>query len=105
MPARRGLCGTMVWWPAIPPAGCFAALAEGLHCVDLTDNATFCAEITCLDAEAKGAGRCMLSGLCMIFASILVSLARAAPCDAMWPINGNGPKRSIMRWRTPCGVS
>lgn len=31
----------------------------------------------------RGEGRCARSGLCMIFASILASSARAAPCDAM----------------------
>ena len=40
-----------------------AALVAGLHYLDLADNAAFCAGIACLDAEAKAAGRCVLSGL------------------------------------------
>lgn len=40
-----------------------AAIAAGVHYLDLADNARFCAGIACLDAEAKAAGCCVLSGL------------------------------------------
>ncbi|UFS67394.1 DUF4166 domain-containing protein [Paracoccus denitrificans] len=40
-----------------------AAIAGGLHYLDLCDNATFCAGIASLDAEARAAGSCVLSGL------------------------------------------
>lgn len=40
-----------------------AAIAAGLHYLDLADNAQFCAGIATLDAEAKAAGVCVLSGL------------------------------------------
>lgn len=40
-----------------------AAIAAGLHYLDLSDNAAFCAGITTLNAEAQAAGRCVISGL------------------------------------------
>jgi len=40
-----------------------AAIAAGVHYLDLSDNADFCAGISALDAEARDAGRCVLSGL------------------------------------------
>lgn len=40
-----------------------AAIAAGLHYLDLADNAAFCAGIAALDAEARAAGVCVLSGL------------------------------------------
>ena len=40
-----------------------AAIAAGLHYLDLADNAGFCAGIAALDAEARAAGVCVLSGL------------------------------------------
>lgn len=40
-----------------------AAIAAGLHYLDLADNAAFCAGIAVLDAEARAAGVCVLSGL------------------------------------------
>ncbi|AZQ68103.1 SDR family NAD(P)-dependent oxidoreductase [Silicimonas algicola] len=40
-----------------------AAVAAGVHYLDLSDNADFCAGISALDAEARGAGICVLSGL------------------------------------------
>ena len=40
-----------------------AAIAAGLHYLDLADNARFCAGIAALDAEARAAGLCVLSGL------------------------------------------
>ncbi|MGB5557082.1 MAG: DUF4166 domain-containing protein [Paracoccaceae bacterium] len=40
-----------------------AALAAGMHYLDLSDNAAFCAGITALDAEARAAGLCVISGL------------------------------------------
>lgn len=40
-----------------------AALAAGAHYLDLADNATFCAGITALDAEARAANRAAISGL------------------------------------------
>ena len=40
-----------------------AAIAAGLHYMDLSDNARFCAGIASLDTEAKAAGCCVISGL------------------------------------------
>jgi len=40
-----------------------AALAAGLHYLDLCDNAAFCAGIAALDDEARAAGLCAVSGL------------------------------------------
>lgn len=39
------------------------AVAAGVHYLDLSDNAEFCAGIHALDAEARAAGVCVLSGL------------------------------------------
>lgn len=39
------------------------AIAAGLHYADLADDAKFCAGIACLDAEARAAGCCVVSGL------------------------------------------
>lgn len=40
-----------------------AALRLGVHYLDLSDNAAFCAGIAALDAEARAAGVCVISGL------------------------------------------
>ena len=40
-----------------------AALAAGAHYLDLSDDAAFCLGISALDAEARRAGCCVLSGL------------------------------------------
>ena len=40
-----------------------AAIAAGVHYLDLCDDAAFCAGISALDAEAREAGLCVLSGL------------------------------------------
>lgn len=40
-----------------------AAVAAGVHYLDLSDDAEFCAGIKALDAEARAAGVCVLSGL------------------------------------------
>lgn len=40
-----------------------AAITAGVHYLDLSDNADFCAGISALDAEARDAGLCVLSGL------------------------------------------
>lgn len=40
-----------------------AAIGAGLHYLDLSDNPVFCAGIVALDAEARAAGLCVLSGL------------------------------------------
>ncbi|WGW02330.1 SDR family oxidoreductase [Tropicibacter oceani] len=40
-----------------------AAIAQGVHYLDLSDNAGFCADIARLDAEARAAGLCVISGL------------------------------------------
>jgi hypothetical protein len=40
-----------------------AAIASGLHYLDLSDNAAFCAGITVLATQATEAGRCVISGL------------------------------------------
>ncbi|MEJ2023105.1 MAG: saccharopine dehydrogenase NADP-binding domain-containing protein [Maritimibacter sp.] len=40
-----------------------AAIAAGVHYLDLSDNAAFCAGISALDAEARAAGVCVISGL------------------------------------------
>lgn len=39
------------------------AIAAGVHYLDLSDNADFCAGISTLDAQARRAGLCVLSGL------------------------------------------
>ncbi len=40
-----------------------AAIATGIHYLDLSDNADFCAGISALDARARQAGLCVVSGL------------------------------------------
>lgn len=40
-----------------------AAIAAGVHYLDLADNARFCAGISDLDAAARAAGCCVISGL------------------------------------------
>lgn len=40
-----------------------AALDAGLHYLDLSDNAAFCAGIVALDAQARATGLCAISGL------------------------------------------
>ncbi|MPQ95324.1 SDR family oxidoreductase [Thioclava sp. JE_KL1] len=40
-----------------------AAIAAGIHYLDLSDNADFCEGISAFDAEARDAGVCVLSGL------------------------------------------
>jgi NAD(P)-dependent dehydrogenase (short-subunit alcohol dehydrogenase family) len=40
-----------------------AAIAAGMHYLDLSDNAGFCAGITTLDGAASAAGLCVISGL------------------------------------------
>jgi NAD(P)-dependent dehydrogenase (short-subunit alcohol dehydrogenase family) len=40
-----------------------AAIAAGVHYLDLSDNADFCAGISALDAQARDAGLCVISGL------------------------------------------
>lgn len=40
-----------------------AAISEGVHYLDLADNAVFCTGIASLDAAAKAAGCCAISGL------------------------------------------
>lgn len=40
-----------------------AAIAAGVHYLDLADNTRFCAGISSLDAEARAAGCCVISGL------------------------------------------
>ncbi len=40
-----------------------AALQAGLHYLDLSDNAEFCAGIVALDGQARAAGLCAISGL------------------------------------------
>ncbi len=40
-----------------------ASIAVGVHYLDLSDNADFCAGISQLDADARDAGICVLSGL------------------------------------------
>lgn len=40
-----------------------AALAQGVHYLDLSDDAAFCAGIKTLDDQARAAGLCVISGL------------------------------------------
>ncbi|WP_237064571.1 SDR family oxidoreductase [Loktanella sp. M215] len=40
-----------------------AAIAAGVHYLDLSDNADFCAGIVTLDSDARAEGLCVLSGL------------------------------------------
>lgn len=61
-----------------------AAIAAGIHYLDLADNATFCAGISMLDAEARAAGVCVLSGLSSVPA--LSSAAVRALCGTGVPL-------------------
>jgi hypothetical protein len=57
-----------------------AAIAAGVHYLDLADNAAFCAGIACLDAEARASGCCVISGLSSVPAlSSAVVRALAGP--------------------------
>lgn len=60
-----------------------AALSAGLHYLDLSDNAEFCAGIAALDAEARAAGLCAISGLSSVPA--LSSAAVRSLCDDAVP--------------------
>lgn len=60
-----------------------AALQAGLHYLDLSDNAAFCAGIATLDTEARAAGRCAISGLSSVPA--LSSAAVRALCGDAIP--------------------
>lgn len=59
-----------------------AALKAGLHYLDLSDNAAFCAGISALDDDARAAGRCVLSGLSSVPA-LSSAAVRALTGDAM----------------------
>lgn len=56
-----------------------AAIMAGVHYLDLCENAAFCAGITALDAEARAAGICVVSGLSSVPA--LSSAAVRALCE------------------------
>ena len=60
-----------------------AAIAAGLHYLDLSDDARFCAGIAALDGEARAAGICVLSGLSSVPA--ISSAAVRALCGAQVP--------------------
>ncbi|MBL4917896.1 SDR family oxidoreductase [Szabonella alba] len=60
-----------------------AAIAAGVHYLDLADNARFCAGISVLDPEARAAGLCVLSGLSSVPA--LSSAAVRALCAGEVP--------------------
>ena len=60
-----------------------AAIAAGLHYLDLSDNAPFCAGIAALDAEARAAGLCVISGLSSVPA--ISSAAVRALCGTQTP--------------------
>lgn len=61
-----------------------AAIAVGVHYLDLSDNAEFCAGIAALDTEARDAGLCVLSGLSSVPA--LSSAAVRALCGDEVPV-------------------
>lgn len=59
-----------------------AALGAGVHYLDFSDNAEFCTGIVALDAAAKAAGVCVVSGLSSVPAlssAAVVALAGADP--------------------------
>lgn len=62
-----------------------AALAAGLHYLDLSDNAAFCAGIATLDTEARAANRAAISGLSSVPA--VSSAAVRALAGAETPIH------------------
>lgn len=59
-----------------------AAIAAGLHYLDLSDNSAFCAGIIALDAEASAAGLCVISGLSTVPA-LSSAAVRALAGDAV----------------------
>jgi NAD(P)-dependent dehydrogenase (short-subunit alcohol dehydrogenase family) len=59
-----------------------AAIAAGLHYLDLSDDAAFCAGIAALDPDARAAGLCVLSGLSSVPA-ISSAAVRALAGDAV----------------------
>jgi len=58
-----------------------AAIAAGLHCLDLSDDAKFCAGVAALDAEARAAGSCVLSGLSSVPALSSAAVRALAGAD------------------------
>ncbi|MDE9449791.1 DUF4166 domain-containing protein [Aliiroseovarius sp. Z3] len=58
-----------------------AAIRAGVHYLDLSDNAAFCAGITVLDDAARAAGLCVISGLSSVPA-ISSAAVRALAGDA-----------------------
>lgn len=63
-----------------------AAIAAGTHYLDLSDNAAFCAGISVLDAQARAAGLCVVSGL---------SSVPALSSAAVRALAGDAPVRVI----------
>lgn len=61
-----------------------AAIAQGAHYLDLSDNADFCEGISVLEDEAKAAGVTVLSGLSSVPA--ISSAAVEAMCDGQTPL-------------------
>lgn len=57
------------------------AIAAGVHYLDLSDNAAFCAGISRLDAEARAAGVCVVSGLSSVPALSSAAVRALAGAD------------------------
>lgn len=71
---------------ADPYAFASACIAQGVHYLDLADDPAFCAGIGVLDAQAKGAGVIVLSGVSSVPAissAAVAALAEGAPIDTI----------------------
>lgn len=77
-----------------------AAIAAGVHYLDLSDNAAFCAGISALDPIARAAGLCVLSGLSSVPALTSAAVRALAGEDQVHVIDsailpGNRAPRGI----------
>ncbi|MCC5977662.1 MAG: DUF4166 domain-containing protein [Salinarimonas sp.] len=64
-----------------------AAIAARVHYLDLSENAAFCEGIAALDAQAKAAGTCLLSGLSSVPALSSAAVRALAGDDAIHVID------------------
>lgn len=81
-----------------------AAIAAGVHYLDLADDARFCAGISALDGQARAAGVCVLSGLSSVPALSSAAVRALAGTDrpevidvAILPGNRSPRGLSVMR--------
>lgn len=77
-----------------------AALAAGLHYLDLSDDAAFCEGIVTLDEAARGAGLCLVSGLSTVPALSSAAVMSLAGADTPLAIDcavlpGNRSPRGV----------